>query len=104
MTNMVKFEDDTRVGYTESSDRINVLTAHDSKGKEFKCVILYGVDEFEPDEEERRLLYVGFTRAKEKLIIVQNSESQNMVQEFRHCCRELDYTENTNTERTSYAG
>lgn len=104
MTNMVKFEDDTRVGYTESSDRINVLTAHDSKGKEFKCVILYGVDEFEPDEEDRRLLYVGFTRAKEKLIIVQNSESQNMVQEFRHCCRELDYTENTNTERTSYAG
>lgn len=104
MSNMIKFEDDIRVGYTESSDRINLLTAHDSKGKEFRCVIVYGVDEFEPDEEERRLLYVAFTRAKEKLIIVQNSESQNMVQEFRHCCQELDYAENTNTERTSYAG
>lgn len=89
MKKMSIFGDTKRVGYPVDSGHINLLTAHDSKGKEFKCVILYGVDEFEPDEEERRLLYVALTRAKETLIIVKNAESENMLPEFQDTVKRL---------------
>ncbi|MDD4815688.1 MAG: UvrD-helicase domain-containing protein [Clostridia bacterium] len=55
-----------------------VATVHSVKGLEFKCVFLVGLEEKifpisrsfgneEQMEEERRLLYVGITRAKERL-------------------------------------
>ena len=55
---------------------INVMTAHASKGLEFKCVFIIGLQEgLFPHhksmscniEEERRLMYVAMTRAKERL-------------------------------------
>lgn len=63
----------------ERADRIRLMTLHASKGLEFKCVFLAGLEDEilplyrakEPQEieEERRLLYVGMTRAKERLFL-----------------------------------
>lgn len=66
---------------------IQLMTLHAAKGLEFDTVILSGVEEglipstrslnsSEAIEEERRLLYVGITRAKEHLILV-HAKSRN---------------------------
>jgi ATP-dependent DNA helicase UvrD/PcrA len=62
------------------SPGIRLMTLHAAKGLEFDTVILTGLEEgilpsihnlYDPQalEEERRLLYVGITRAKERLLI-----------------------------------
>lgn len=59
------------------SDAVTLMTIHGSKGLEFPVVFLHGaragmipLEYGETDlEEERRLLYVAMTRAKEELII-----------------------------------
>ncbi|MCB0414897.1 MAG: ATP-binding domain-containing protein, partial [Bdellovibrionales bacterium] len=61
----------------DSEDKIQLLTFHASKGLEYPVVILMGVDDgLIPHEtlgsnvsEERRLFYVGLTRAKRQLIL-----------------------------------
>lgn len=74
------FRDDMRI-YRESfsKSQLHLLTAHDAKGKEFKVVILYGIDEFELDnlQEDRRLLYVALTRAKEKVILTETYKGKS---------------------------
>ena len=63
-----------------SKDQIKLMTLHSAKGLEFPVVFIIGLEqglfpisksEFHPDEEEeeRRLFYVGITRAKEKLFL-----------------------------------
>lgn len=58
-----------------ASNYVNLMTIHASKGREFKKVFLCGMNaDILPAkqgnlEEERRLLYVGMTRAKSELII-----------------------------------
>ncbi len=65
----------------ESSDFVRLMTFHAAKGLEFDTVILTGVEEgiipsahsmYYPEalEEERRLMYVGITRAKERLLVM----------------------------------
>ena len=64
--------------------RVNLLTAHSSKGLEFNTVFIVGLQEgiFPHDkaltkeniEEERRLLYVAMTRAKTDLFVVGRGE------------------------------
>ena len=60
------------------SKKINLMTLHSAKGLEFDCVFIAGCEEnlmphsrsiysFPELEEERRLCYVGFTRAKQYL-------------------------------------
>ena len=88
MNSLVNYGDSTEVSYKETDEKFNLLTAHSSKGKEFPCVVIYGVDTFEPTPEERRLLYVSMTRAKESLFIIKNMDSENMVEEFKTCCHE----------------
>ena len=64
--------------YDETADRVVLMTLHAAKGLEFRAVFLCGLEEGifphvrsldDPRqlEEERRLAYVGITRAKERL-------------------------------------
>lgn len=70
----------------DGSDRVNLMTVHTAKGLEFKYVFVVNfsdgsfpnsraiMDGREKSlEEERRLAYVAFTRAKNKLYITYNS-------------------------------
>ncbi|MEA5051607.1 MAG: 3'-5' exonuclease [Oscillospiraceae bacterium] len=66
--------------YDENADAVTLMTLHSAKGLEFDCVYITGLEEgifpgeqsrgSEEDlEEERRLAYVGITRAKKKLYL-----------------------------------
>jgi len=67
----------------DSTDYVRLMTLHSAKGLEFDTVIIPGVEEGilpsthawsdEGVEEERRLLYVGITRARERLIITHSA-------------------------------
>ncbi len=69
-------------GKEEDEDRVQLLTLHACKGLEFNVVLLIGVEEdILPHRilgtnlsEERRLFYVGITRARQKLIISRASK------------------------------
>lgn len=59
-------------------DEVNLLTLHASKGLEFECVFMTGAtDGLIPLhgsdlDEERRLFYVGITRAQDRLYLTHN--------------------------------
>jgi DNA helicase-2/ATP-dependent DNA helicase PcrA len=61
----------------EGRDKVSLMTLHACKGLEFPCVLIVGVEEdliphktLGTDvDEERRLFYVGLTRAKERLVL-----------------------------------
>ena len=68
---------------SSSDDRLNLMTIHNGKGLEFTVVFLAGLEEDlfphvnsrdsqEGLEEERRLCYVGMTRAKEYLYLTES--------------------------------
>lgn len=84
----------------EYDDAVQLMTLHSAKGLEFPCVFIAGMEENlfphkmsieDPDrlEEERRLCYVGITRAMEKLTIsyaearrMHGTETFNRVSRF----------------------
>ena len=70
--------------HNSNSNAISLMTLHSAKGLEFDVVFMVGMEEgvfphsrsfFEPEEleEERRLCYVGMTRAKEQLYMIHAS-------------------------------
>src|SRR5262249_13736604 len=70
------------VGTYDPRGRITLMTLHSAKGLEFNLVVLIGMEEGlfphsrafnDPDqmEEERRLCYVGMTRAMDHLVLTQ---------------------------------
>ena len=72
---------------SEESNNVTLMTLHSAKGLEFPVVFIAGMDEgiFPSQrtlqipaeiEEERRLMYVGITRAKEKLYLVSSKRRQ----------------------------
>lgn len=74
--------------FDESSDSIVLMTLHNAKGLEFPVVFILGMEEgifphsrsmnsLEELEEERRLCYVGITRAMEKVFLT-SSISHNI--------------------------
>ena len=66
--------------YVERSERVSLMSLHAAKGLEFPVVFIVGCEEnllpLHLDgmvgdlQEERRLFYVGMTRAKEELFLV----------------------------------
>lgn len=70
----------------ENGDYVSLMTVHTAKGLEFDTVFIYGLNEgvFPSNraiqesskniEEERRLAYVAFTRAKKKLYLTCNQD------------------------------
>src|SRR5438445_10758801 len=72
----------TSEGIEVAPDRVNLLTLHSTKGLEFSRVYIVGVEDYQIPglretkenrhaeiQEARRLLYVGMTRARERLIV-----------------------------------
>lgn len=86
--------------YNEDEDAVVLMTLHSAKGLEFPVVFIPGLEEgifpgnqsmfSEEDlEEERRLAYVGITRAKKKLYLISSQQrmlygqtSRNMPSRF----------------------
>ena len=92
-------------GRQYTADCVTLMTLHGSKGLEFPVTIIYGVrkgvipferdshlkkedsagirEEFITDmEEERRLFYVGMTRAKEELILTTSREASVFLEDL----------------------
>ena len=79
-------------------DAVTLATLHSAKGLEFERVYLIDVNEgmtpykkavLEPDiEEERRLFYVGMTRAKEHLTLCSVKNIRNKEVEISRFLRE----------------
>jgi DNA helicase-2/ATP-dependent DNA helicase PcrA len=64
-------------------DAVQLMTVHSAKGLEFDCVFITGLEEglfphensmsdYESLEEERRLMYVAITRARQRLYLSQS--------------------------------
>jgi len=86
--------------YDQDADVVNLMTLHAAKGLEFPVVFICGMEDgifphsrafWEPGqlEEERRLAYVGMTRAKERLFLtcarartIFGTTSYNQVSQF----------------------
>ena len=77
---LAHIEEARRINKFSHAGKITLMTIHQAKGLEFKCVIIPGLNEgILPHvnsveqllnlEEERRLMYVAMTRAMERLII-----------------------------------
>lgn len=78
-----KFLEDLNLGsetVQQASDQIQLMTLHNAKGLEFDYVFIVGLEEMllphihqgeeaHEIEEERRLLYVGMTRARKRLFL-----------------------------------
>ena len=71
--------------WEEQTDQVSLMTLHNAKGLEFPVVFITGLEEnilpiwrsLENDvemEEERRLCYVGITRAKQRLYLTSAAE------------------------------
>ena len=95
-----------------TSGAVTLMTLHGSKGLEFPAVILYGVRDgmipFESEahpadlQEERRLLYVGMTRAKEELILTSSGEPSKFLNEMPKTMIQEEETGKRKKEESCY--
>ncbi len=79
-------------------NRVTLMTVHSAKGLEFRVVFVVGLEngifpmiranEADQLEEERRLMYVAVTRAKE-LLFLTNANVRNLYGESRHTVESL---------------
>ena len=96
---------------TKEADAVQLVTAHDSKGLEWRAIIIWQVEAFrvysrsrtykESDytlfSEYRRLLYVAMTRAKEYLYLMQTAPASglNFISELRNLADKEEREEKT---------
>lgn len=79
-------------GYEFGDNKVKILTMHSIKGLEFKVVIMIGLssksmplkmaamdDEDSSETRERKLMYVGMTRATEKLFLTTDGSPSKFV-------------------------
>jgi len=94
----------TNTDVKENNDTIKMMTLHTAKGLEFPYVFICGLNEGifpsrktntkEKMEEERRLAYVGYTRA-ENALFLSDSEGTNYDGSYRYPSRFIFNTEKT---------
>ena len=97
----------TNMDQTEKAQAVKLMTIHAAKGLEFPVVFLCGLSEGifpgkrantrEKLEEERRLCYVAFTRAKDRLFL-SDAAGTNYDGSFRYPSRFLFNAEKENVE------
>ena len=97
----------TNMDQTTKAEAIKLMTVHAAKGLEFPTVFLCGFSEGifpgkrantrEKLEEERRLCYVAFTRAKDRLFL-SDAAGNNYDGSFRYPSRFLFNAEKENVE------
>lgn len=84
-----------RDGYEFSDDKVKILTMHSIKGLEFKVVIMVGLnskaiplmnivveDEDYFQTRERKLMYVGMTRATERLYMTTDGTPSKFIEDI----------------------
>ena len=97
----------TNMDQTEKAQAVKLMTIHAAKGLEFPVVFLCGLSEGifpgkrantrEKLEEERRLAYVGFTRARDRLFL-SDAAGNNYDGSFRYPSRFLFNAEKENLD------
>lgn len=97
----------TNMDQTEKAQAVKLMTIHAAKGLEFPVVFLCGMSEGifpgkrantrEKLEEERRLCYVAFTRARDRLYL-SDAAGNNYDGSFRYPSRFLFNAEKENVE------
>ena len=103
-------EDAKKVNKWSSKVKVNLMTIHQAKGLQFKCVIVPGLNEgilpyinyieqIVNLEEERRLMYVAMTRAMERLIITYRHRQSG--QPITSASRFLEETASRSTQQNS---
>ena len=70
--------------YDKNQESICIATLHKAKGREFEHVIIILSDFYNSTEEEKRLLYVGMTRAKKYLTIHYNGSYLEEKRDFSY--------------------
>ncbi|WP_304944545.1 3'-5' exonuclease, partial [Vallitalea guaymasensis] len=115
--------------YNEETNVVVLMTMHSAKGLEFPCVFISGMEDGlfpsymsissgqqEDIEEERRLCYVGITRAKQKLYLLgansrmirgmtQYNQVSRFIREINNELFDLEYTkpiQDMPNEKTSF--
>ncbi|GMQ60589.1 DNA helicase PcrA [Vallitalea sediminicola] len=115
--------------YNEETNVVVLMTMHSAKGLEFPCVFISGMEDGlfpsymsissgqqEDIEEERRLCYVGITRAKQKLYLLgansrmirgmtQYNQVSRFIREINNQLFDLEYKKSAQdmpNEKTSF--
>src|SRR5947199_1761631 len=104
-------------GIEVAPDRINLLTLHSTKGLEFSRVYSVGVEDYQIPglretkekrqaeiEEARRLLYVGMTRARERLVLTRVERRFGMEAGGSGFLDEMGLTAGTDVGAGSFPG
>src|SRR2546426_493169 len=107
----------TSEGIEVAPDRVNLLTLHSTKGLEFSRVYIVGVEDYQIPgyrestehrqaeiQEARRLLYVGMTRARERLVLTRVERRFGMEAGGSSFLEEMGLTAGTDLGAGSFPG